>query len=72
MTNRNDGLEDWEYQEKMLAENDRGREPEWRPQRSFGHYWAETGPYLKLFWVEPGEKHPVYTVMSRLPKILNN
>ena len=28
MTNRNDGLEDREYQEKMLAENDRGREPE--------------------------------------------
>ena len=27
MTNRN-GLEDREYQEKMLAENDRGREPE--------------------------------------------
>ena len=49
MTNRNDGLEDWEYQEKMLAENDRGREPEWRPQRSFGHYWAETGPYFT--WV---------------------
>ena len=49
MTNRDDGLEDWEYQEKMLAENDRGREPEWRPQRSFGHYLAETGPYFT--WV---------------------
>ena len=29
------------------------------------HYWGKPVPYLKLFWVKPVKKHPVYYMFDR-------